>query len=151
MNSVKAGGSIAPGAKISQSCSQTLGIQGDTIPKHTDGLNLAAQINQVGNKIGVTSNLTSAQQMQTVSINGTTYYTSDFIFPPGQSNFIDSYFPTPTAQQTGIIGGIIFCIICCVCCCCLFVMLKPESSASILKGMTASLGASFQSLSRSKF
>jgi hypothetical protein len=111
MQSIRAGGSIAPGATINQSCSTVLNIQGNVVP--AGGINLNGNIQQRGDDITVNG----GGQLGTappgyVMVKGTTYKLSDFIIKPGKSKFVDSYIGTPKKQK-GAIGGMI--VILCLC------------------------------------
>jgi hypothetical protein len=142
MQSIKAGGSIAPGATINQSCSTVLNIQGNQVP--AGGVNLNAQVQQVGNTITANQGQANSPGGLTLStappgsvmVKGTAYKLKDFIIKPGKSKFVDSNIETPEKQKITL-GGVVFCI----CCCCIILiimMMGGDDEAAVPVGPSAS-------------
>ena len=113
LNSLSAGGSISPGAKITQECKTTLNI-GNTgtppaiaIQANNNNGNLSVGVDE-GPSININ---TGGAPDGYVMVGGTAYLLSDFLIRPGKSAFIDKIAPTPNRQKLAL--GM--CVLCCLC------------------------------------
>lgn len=127
LSEIKAGGSIAPGAHISQSCSVSMNITGSNLPCGSDSVCLAGQaqtLTQNAGKPGQSSTTTSSVSPPPPPPSSTSP-------PPTQTNAatpplltsnetVTKYLDTREKQEQGF-GGFACCLF--ICCCCIFLMI----------------------------
>jgi len=150
LESLKVGGSVAPGATINQQCSSVFNVaQGTVIQATNNNGQLSGSATTVGGPAGSPGGApitTSTAGPGKVMVQGQAYDLSDFLVQPGKSSFIDKTLPTPTAQKLALGGciGLVF-----ICCCLILLLLlsggqdapSGPSSGNFLAARLATAGS----------